>query len=188
MLARVPPVLAKQRVQTSGKHREKPQDFHVRPSAACLGEAKGANERKAQGKAAGFSRACPSVANLGRRLSVFSVSRPVNSVSVSGNPVSRPVSAQRGRQIGGRTHEFSIQSSGRHKWLPLFFVTQESVAFPCLCSRLSLSLPCEDRMRLGQVPEKACFLRSCLSPFTIFAPSGWLSPWRIGRCDGALTD
>ena len=83
-------------MQTSGKRGEKPGDFRSRlpecrlswrskeckraesaaksrgifavapPSAACLGEAKSANERKARRKAGGiFAVACPSAACLG---------------------------------------------------------------------------------------------------------------------------
>ena len=64
---------------------------------------------------------------------------------------------------------FGRQADGCPRCLSRLSGRVKKQAFSCFGARLSLSLLREDRMRLGQVPEKACFPRSCLSPFAIFA-------------------
>ena len=71
---------------------------------------------------------------------------------------------------------------------PLVLCDQKSVAFPCLCSHFACLCSAKIGCGSANLRRKRGFPLPLLSPFTIFAPSGWLSPWRIGRCDGALTD
>ena len=157
MLARVPP----KRAESTGKSR---RIFTCLPECRLSWRSKGCKRAESAGKSRRIFTCLPECRQFGQTAFCFfcQPSRKFcQCVWKSCQPACFGTTRPADWRTDARISNPVIRSS---RGTPLVLCDPKKRGFP-----LPLLSLCEDRMRLGQVPEKACFLRSCLSPFTIFA-------------------